>query len=169
MSHLIDFQDADEARRWRAINDDVMGGVSRGGMRGEDGIGVFHGETSLANNGGFASVRREPQPMDLAGRAGVVLRVRGDGRRYQLRLRTEQLFDGGAYRATFQPPAGTWQRIALPWQAFAAVFRGRRLPDAPPLDPAAIEQLGILIADRQAGPFRLEIAWLAALADAAAK
>ncbi|WFM72786.1 CIA30 family protein [Halomonas sp. CKK8] len=126
-ARLIDFRHTDEATRWRAINDDVMGGVSRGGLHGEDGIGVFSGETSLENNGGFASVRREPEPFDLSDTPSMVLQVRADGRRYQLRLYTEQLPQGAAYRAIFQPPAGEWQRVALPWHDFEAVFRGRRL------------------------------------------
>lgn len=165
MTRLIDFQHADEALRWRAINDDVMGGISRGHMQVEDGIGVFSGEISLENDGGFASVRREPETFDLSGQAGLALHVRGDGRRYQLRLRTDRLFDGGAYRALFQPPAGEWQRINLPWHEFEAVFRGRRLEHAPPLDPEAIQQLGLLIADRQPGRFRLEVAWLETMDD----
>lgn len=160
MPRLIDFLDPAESSRWRAITDDVMGGVSRGGLHGKDGVGVFSGETSLENNGGFASVRREPEAFDLSASSGVTLFVCGDGRRYQLRLRTDRLFDGAAYRALFQPPAGDWQRVALPWREFEAVFRGRRLEDAPPLDPAAIKQVGLLIADRRPGPFRLEVAWL---------
>ena len=163
MTRLIDFQHAKEATRWRAINDDVMGGVSRGHLHMEHGIGVFSGETSLENNGGFASVRREPEAFDLSETAGLLLRVRGDGRRYQLRLRTDRLFDGGAYRALFQPAAGEWQQLALPWHEFEAVFRGRRLEDAPPFDPGAIQQVGLLIADRTAGPFRLEVDWLDAM------
>ncbi|PRY73708.1 CIA30 family protein [Halomonas ventosae] len=162
-ARLIDFQHADEATRWRAINDDVMGGVSRGGLHGEDGVGVFRGETSLENNGGFASVRRAPEAFDLGAHPGIELCVRGDGRRYQLRLYTDQLPQGAAYRATFQPEAGEWQRVALLWHEFEAVFRGRRLEDAPPLDPAAIRQVGLLIADRRPGPFRLEVAWLGRL------
>lgn len=160
MPHLIDFQHAEEAQRWRAINDDVMGGLSRSSLHGEDGIGVFSGELSLEHGGGFASVRREPEPFDLSAYAGLMLQVCGDGRRYQLRLRTDRLFDGAAYRALLQPPAGEWQRVPLPWQEFEAVFRGRRLEDAPPLDPEAIQQVGLLIADRRPGPFRLEVAWL---------
>ncbi|MDZ7853228.1 MAG: CIA30 family protein [Halomonas sp.] len=163
MTYLIDFQAPDESSRWRAINDNVMGGISRGGMQVEDDIGVFSGEISLENNGGFASVRREPEAFDLSDHEGLALHVRGDGRRYQLRLRTDQLFDDGAYRALFQPPAGEWQRIALAWREFEAVFRGRRLEDAPPLDPGAIQQVGFLIADKRPGPFRLEVAWLQAM------
>jgi len=167
MTRLIDFQHADEASRWRAINDAVMGGISEGHLQAEDGVGAFSGEISLENNGGFASVRREPEAFDLGGQAGLVLHVRGDGRRYQLRLHTDQLFDGAAYRALFQPPVGEWQHVALPWDAFEAVFRGRRLDDAPSLDPAAIQQVGLMLADRQAGPFRLEVAWLETMNDEA--
>ncbi|SEL42595.1 CIA30 family protein [Halomonas daqiaonensis] len=163
MSHLIDFQHSEEAPRWRAINDDVMGGVSRGRLHEENGTGVFSGELSLEHGGGFASVRREPEDFQLGAFSGLMLYVRGDGRRYQLRLRNDQLFDGAAYRALFQPPAGEWQRVALPWNEFEAVFRGRRLEDAPPLDPDAIQQVGLLIADRRPGPFRLEVALLATL------
>ena len=108
-------------------------------------------------------IRREPETFDLSDASGVVLHVRGDSRRYQLRLRTDKLFDGGAYRALFQPSAGEWQRVTLPWSEFEAVFRGRRLENAPPLDPEAIQQVGFLIADRRPGPFRFEVAWLQAL------
>ncbi|WP_444984611.1 CIA30 family protein [Halomonas mongoliensis] len=160
MTYLIDFQDPGEANRWRAINDNVMGGVSRGGLTVEDGTGVFSGETSLENNGGFASVRRDPEAFDLARQAGMALRVRGDGRTYQLRLYTDQLPRGAAYRAEFQPTADQWQRIELSWQDFKPMFRGRLLEGIPPIDPAGIRQVGLMIVDRQAGPFRLELAWL---------
>jgi NADH dehydrogenase [ubiquinone] 1 alpha subcomplex assembly factor 1 len=160
MTYLIDFQAPGESSRWRAINDNVMGGISRGGMRVTAGVGVFSGETSLANNGGFASVRRDPDAFDLSDAMGIALNVRGDGRRYQLRLYTGQLPEGAAYRAAFQPAADEWQRVELPWHEFEAVFRGRLLNDVSPIDPARIDQVGIMIADRNAGPFRLEVAWL---------
>lgn len=158
MTQLIDFQAPDEPDRWRAINDDVMGGISQGALRVEAGIGIFSGEISLENNGGFASVRRDPQAFDLGDATALALHVRGDGRRYQLRLYTDQLPSGAAYRAQLQPSAGEWQHVSLPWSAFEAVFRGRKLANAPPLDPDAIRQVGLMIADRRAGPFRLEAA-----------
>ncbi len=162
MQYLIDFRHAEKATRWRAINDEVMGGVSRGGMQVEDAIGIFSGETSLANNGGFASVRRDPEAFNLSDCRGLELSVRGDGRRYQLRLYTDQLPRGAAYRVSFQPSAGQWQRVALAWGEFEPVFRGRLLRDVAAIDSARIEQLGLMIVDRRAGPFRLEVAWLGA-------
>jgi hypothetical protein len=40
---------------------------------------------------------------------------------------------------------------------FRASFRGREVPGAPPLDPARIRQVGLMIVARQAGPFALDI------------
>jgi hypothetical protein len=52
---------------------------------------------SLENNGGFASVRCLVGLTDLSEFAGLAVRVRGDGRPYQLRLRGNDRFDGVAY------------------------------------------------------------------------
>jgi hypothetical protein len=41
--------------------------------------------------------------------------------------------------------------------AFGASFRGREVAGAPPLDPARIRQIGLMIASRQAGAFSLAI------------
>ena len=157
---LVDFSRQGEAECWWAVNDDVMGGVSRGSMRVTGGVGIFEGYTSLENGGGFASVRRQPDKYALGGRSGIRLRVRGDGRTYQLRLRTPDLPEGAAYRARFETVADEWRDVELRWSEFEPVFRGRLLKDAPALDPGDIRQLGFLIADQCAGDFCLEIAAL---------
>ncbi|WP_136067606.1 CIA30 family protein [Modicisalibacter radicis] len=163
MPTLIDFSNKQEAARWRPINDAVMGGASNSIMHAESTTGVFSGELSLTNGGGFASVRRDPETWHLSDHAGLCIRARGDGRRYQLRLYTSQLLEGGAYRGVFQPQVGEWQCIALPWSDFEPVFRGRILEEAPPLDPGELQQIGVLIADRKEGPFHLEISSLSTL------
>ena len=38
-----------------------------------------------------------------------------------------------------------------------STFRGREVPGAPPLNPARIRQVGLMIAERQAGPFAVEV------------
>lgn len=128
-----------------------------------DGIATFRGEVSLANNGGFASVRCEPGDYDLSGFDGLVLRVLGDGKRYQIRLRTTESFDGVSYRAELEPEAGVWKELAISFAAFEPVFRGRRLSDHPPLDPARVTTFGLMIAGGQEGPFRLSIEWIRGL------
>jgi hypothetical protein len=155
--NLVDFSSAGEGT-WIIVNDGVMGGVSRSEFRiTEKGTGLFTGRLSLEFNGGFASIRTAVDDEDLSKHAGIEMRVRGDGRTYQLRFRTNNRYDGVAYRALFGTDDGQWVTIILPFSEFKPTFRGRILSDVPPLDPAGIEQLGFLLADKKQGPFALEI------------
>jgi hypothetical protein len=61
------------------------------------------------------------------------------------------------YQAAFEAPAGAWTLVRMPLTAFHPTFRGRRVPGAPPLDPARVRQIGLMIADRQAGAFALAL------------
>ena len=144
--------------RWTSVNDVVMGGVSDSLMQvSEDGKGVFAGHLSLENNGGFASVRAPLPENDFTGYDGIVLRVKGDGKCYNFRVRTDMLFDGVVYRQEFDTVAGKWMDVELPFSDFKPSFRGRIVPDAPPLDPSRIFQIGFLISEKQEGSFRLEV------------
>ena len=154
---LIDFSD-DDRGEWYVINDVVMGGLSQSTIQltGRK-TGVFAGTLSMENNGGFASVRIGMGPRDLSPYAGLEIRVRGDGRSYQLRLRTDEGFDGIAYRAHFETREGEWITTRIPFDNFLPTFRGRTLNDAPALDRSGIHQLGFLLADKKPGSFSLEI------------
>jgi hypothetical protein len=142
---------------WRAIDDAVMGGISSSAISYVPGNGaVFSGFVSLANNGGFASVR-SPSFAALGDGGALMLTVRGDGKRYKFSVRTDAAFDGVSYQAAFQPPPGEWVVVRLAAADFLPKWRGRIVDNASPLDPARTRQLGLLIADRQAGTFRLEV------------
>ena len=157
-STLLDFDDPADAALWRPVNDVVMGGVSRSTFGpAEPGIARFSGNVSLENFGGFASVRTPPRDWDTAGAQAFLLRVRGDGRTYKFTLRTGDGFDGIQYQARFAAPAGEWHEVRLPVDEFVATFRGRKVPFAPSLDPARVRALGMMISDKQAGPFELLI------------
>lgn len=167
MSHvelLIDFTAAGVVERWAPIDDVVMGGVSRSRFEHTPHGAAFTGVVSLENGGGFASVRSRPDRWPSADAHALRLHVRGDGRRYKLTARTDAGFDGVQYQCPFDTQAAlapdAWQRVELPVGEFVASFRGRRVTGAPPLDPAAIRQFGLMISEKQAGPFRLEIARL---------
>jgi len=157
---IFDFRGAgaaDVVSNWYPIDDVVMGGVSSSRLEPGDGAAVFHGRVSLENNGGFASVRSQAAPRDLGGYNGIALRVLGDGHRYKLNLRNDGALDGILYRAAFTPPAGIWREVRLPFREFVPTFRGRLVPDAPPLDLSRITTFGLMISDKQSGTFRLEV------------
>ena len=55
---LFSSKRADAGRQWQTVNDGVMGGRSDGRIKiNENKKMEFYGTLSLANNGGFASVR----------------------------------------------------------------------------------------------------------------
>lgn len=165
-NHLVfDFRHTpgaeDLVRDWFPVDDRVMGGLSSSRAQPSvDGL-VFTGDLSLEQNGGFASIRTRPRDYALAGTRALVLRVRGDGKTYKLGIRTDDAFDGVQYQTRFHTRADAWEVIRLPIADFEPRFRGRPV-SAPPLDPALIRTFGLLIADRQAGPFRLVLASLTA-------
>jgi len=151
---------ADAPDRWRIVNDGVMGGRSSSTFVPTPTHGVFEGHLSLANGGGFASVRIPVEEGALAGAGRIRLRVRGDGRRYELRLRRGHRFTEVAWTAAFQPPEGRWATVEIPLDAFEPTFRGSRPRQAGPLDPGRVGQIGFMLSDGREGPFRLEVAWV---------
>ncbi len=155
---LFDFSVPTAADAWSAIDDRVMGGVSRSQLRHDTaGHAVFAGEVSLAQNGGFASVRSTARARGRPGAEACLIEVRGDHKQFKLSLFTDDGFDSLNYQSSFAPAGGDWQILRLPISAFRATFRGRAVPGAPALDPARIRQVGLMIAARQVGPFALGI------------
>jgi len=160
---LFDFQTATNQPAWQIINDDVMGGVSTSRFQIlPNGGAVFSGVVSLENNGGFASVRSQPVHAELSSFNSFLVRVRGDGRRYKFSVRTGAGLDTPLYQLAFTTKHGDWEEHLLPFKNFVPTFRGRILTDVPPMNPAKVSSVGFLIADKQGGPFRLEISCIRA-------
>ena len=152
---LFDFQPEASLEKWTVVNDGVMGGRSRGGLSlNQEGHGVFSGEISLANNGGFSSVRYSAGRVNLEGLGQVRLRVRGDGKRYQFRIR-ENEGDSYSYIAYFET-SGQWEEIVLPFADFYPSFRGNRLR-RPNFSGRQLEEISILIGNKRAESFELEL------------
>lgn len=146
-------------QKWRVINDDVMGGISNSTLQiNSSGNAVFLGTVSLANGGGFASVKNE-EPLNLKGFDGIRLSVLGDGNRYSFRFQTGNVNQTNpwSYEHRFDTEENLWQAIDLPFDKFQAVYRGSEVTDPEPLDPESIKNFGFLISDKQEGDFRLEI------------
>ncbi len=160
---LFDFGDPSLAAAWEPVGDRVMGGVSSGRLDPLGGGGVvFSGAVLLDQGGGFASVRSPPGLFDLSGHEGVILEVRGDGRTYKLSIRTDPWFDAVAYQVRFTTRPGDPTVHRLPFAEFRATWRGRPVPGAPALEPSRVSSFGLLVGDRQAGAFRLEVATIRA-------
>ena len=169
---------AGAAARWGALDDVVMGGASESALLRVEGAGeggarpayVFGGVLRTENNGGFASVRTrnyEP-PLDFGAYDGLALRVRGDGRRYKVQLRTDADWDGVSYCATMvAPPEGEWATVDVPFASFVPTRRANTLLGGPPLDPSSVCSVQLMLSKFEldgelnptfeAGPFSLPV------------
>lgn len=148
--------EANANARWYVVNDSVMGGISNSQVLYENDNLVFTGNVSLANNGGFASIRTllDVQSQDIT---KIMLRIKGDGQTYQLRLRTNEYMDGAAYTRSFSNTKSEWLNIEFLPEGFQLTYRGRLLEQQHTINFKDIKQLGFMIAGKQAGEFRLEV------------
>ncbi|WP_195891460.1 CIA30 family protein [Luminiphilus syltensis] len=163
---LLDAFDTDAG--WIAVNDNVMGGRSQGGFEIVDSHLVFSGSINT-NGGGFSSIRRPLTPGELSNTDGVKLRIKGDGRRYRVTLRTDVRFRGRtvAYQGTIpSTPKDTWVDVTLAYRDFVPSVFGQRVA-VPPLQPATAWSLGFIIADGQDGPFKLMVDEIGLMIDGA--
>jgi len=158
---LFDFTGADVAKEWQTVNDGVMGGVSEGKFKIADKKTLeFFGTLSLANNGGFASVRTKAKKLGLAKDDILIAKVRGDGREYTLNLYLAKPLMAFSYRATVQTKKDEWIEIKLPLDKFEATSFGRVVKDAGAVKPEEVAALGFMLGDKKAGPFKMEVEWI---------
>ena len=159
---LFAFEESDADAQWQTTNDGVMGGRSDGRFTiNEEKNMEFFGTLSLENNGGFASVRSRGSNLGLEKGDSIVARVRGDGREYSLNLYTPTRRMAFSYRAKFRTQKDEWIEVRIPLEKFEATSFGRVVRNRP-LDPREVNGLGILLGDKKAGPFQLEIDWIKA-------
>jgi len=136
--------------QWRAVSDQVMGGVSQASLAYDamNGKPCLHltGDVRLDNNGGFIQAALDLAPpgqtLDASGYAGIRLVVRGNSQQYSLHLRTpDAVRPWQSYRAHFS--AGPeWETIDLPFDLFVP----HRLESA--LDRKHLVRMGLVAIGR---------------------
>lgn len=157
-SMLFNFEKNADIRRWNIVDDGVMGGLSAGKFSINDaGHGLFSGIVSLENNGGFSSLRHYFSPLETGGFSKFTLRLKGDGKTYQFRVKS-QANEYYAYICNFKT-TGEWQTIEIPFGNLYPSFRGRTL-DMPNYPGKQLGEVGFLIGNKKAEHFQLEIDWI---------
>ncbi len=152
---IYDFNSDSNPNEWRVVDDGVMGGRSEGTFYiNKDGHGVFTGKVSLENNGGFSSIRHRFAPENIEGYEKVSIRLKGDGKRYQFRVKSRSS-DYYSYITYFET-SGEWQTVELELPEMYATFRGMRL-DLPKFPASTMEEISFLVGNKKAEEFKLII------------
>lgn len=152
---IVDFSNESALRNWQITNDTVMGGVSNSAILWDsNGYGLFTGSVSTANNGGFSMVRL-PVKIDLhRGLKAIKLKVKGDGKKYQFRLKSNN-FQRHWFVHSFQT-SGDWEEITLNLKDFYPSFRGFKL-NIGNFSEESIREIALLIGNKVIEDFNLKI------------
>lgn len=154
---IFDFTEGDIREKWIVVNDNVMGGRSKGGFEFIKDKLVFSGSTNT-NGGGFSSIRTNPIDFYFKDKTGLHIRYKGDGRIYKLGVRMEG--KSVSYRTNFTSGNG-WQEAKIPFGSMDVSWRGRPLSNEEhPLIKSKIRSIEFMIYDKQDGPFKLQIDWI---------
>lgn len=152
---VISFSADSDVTQWYVVDDGVMGGKSNGEFSlNSEGNAVFSGTISLENNGGFSSIRHRVELSKLESYTKVVLKVRGDGKRYQFRVKSDPTQDY-SYVAEFST-SGDWEDIEIPFGKLRPAFRGNAL-DRPNYPGETMGEIGFLFGNKKAEAFKLMI------------
>ena len=152
---VFDFKTTSDTSNWKIVDDTVMGGRSNGHFElSKDGHGVFYGEVSLENNGGFSSVRYIMNKKSVETFSKFKLRIKGDGKTYQFRAKNDS---GQRYNYLFEfDSSGDWETITIPFSEMYASFRGNRL-DIPNYRGNHLQEIAFLIGNKKEQKFKLLI------------
>jgi len=152
---IFNFSNENDLSNWRVVDDVVMGGISSGKLSiDQKGNGIFKGEISLENNGGFSSIRYNSTKVKIDNQKKFVIRLKGDGKKYQFRVKSDSE-DYYSYAFTFSTN-GKWETIEIPFHKMKPVFRGRNL-DIENYNGNQLEEISILIGNKKPEKFILEI------------
>lgn len=152
---LFDFNSETDIKQWSVVNDGVMGGISKGTITlTKDSHALFSGKVLLENNGGFSSVRHRLPKTDVSTHQKIVLRVKGSGKIYQFRVKTNSA-DFYSYTYSFKT-SGKWETIEIPFSEMVPSFRGQRV-NLPNYPGEILEEIAFLIGNGKQEVFALEI------------
>lgn len=155
---VFDFNQDSSLSDWYVVDDGVMGGRSLGNFAtAKEGHAVFSGDVSLENNGGFSSIRYRMRPLIAKPYTSIAMRIKGDGKNYQLRVKSETA-DYFSYVGEILT-TGDWQTVVFNFEDLYPVFRGRELykPNYP---GDQLGEIGFLIGNKEAEKFDLKLDWI---------
>jgi hypothetical protein len=140
---------------WFVVDDGVMGGLSQGSIAlNEEGNIIYTGVVRIENNGGFSSIHHKFATKDVSKYNFVVLKIKGDGKNYQFRIKSET--SQGFYYINSFKTAGSQETIKLRLDSFYPSFRGYKI-DKPNYPGRVMEEIAFLIGNKQKESFSLEI------------
>mmetsp|Transcript_49038 Transcript_49038/g.157031 ORF Transcript_49038/g.157031 Transcript_49038/m.157031 type:complete len:222 (-) Transcript_49038:41-706(-) len=181
--NLFDFATKESLAPWKVFADSERGGLSRGELVNEDATSTstFRGfySTSIPEGtvtqmvrSGYVGFRymEDGTYLDMEDMDALRFRLKGDGRRYIVNIRTEGWIAVPGtgldiWQAVMPPLSGQWEEFDLPLSEFTLTYGGRIVTEeVTDMNPGRVISLGISLAGgdllQPEGNFALELDWI---------
>lgn len=99
-------------------------------------------------------MRTKPKALGLVDGDSIVTRE------YSLNLYVANRMRAFSYRVAVPTKQDHWIEVTVPLDKFEATSFGEVIKDAGAVTPGEVNAVGFLLGDKQAGPFKLEVAWI---------
>lgn len=158
---LIDFGAKTGGKDWYIVNDGVMGGRSSSKVNMQKETMLFKGNVSLANNGGFASLRAPYASYDLSQYTTVRIRYKASGQVTALSFDKDRRFYIPYYKVPLSNVSGEWTTESFTLLEVKEYYLGQ--PTGKKLSKdllSSIIRMGFLVSNKEAGTFQLEVDYI---------
>lgn len=157
---LLDSSMMNTEKKWRIVNDGVMGGLSTSEIILDNDKIVFNGNVSLENNGGFASLRSPVKNYNFEKFNGIEIRINGKGKIFSISMKETSYFTGYFFTKSFKTNKDEWTTIQIPFSEFSLKYFGRELESDKKIPLDKIKEISLLIGEKQKGKFSAEIDYI---------
>lgn len=159
---IFDFGVNNDSKNWVVVNDDVMGGLSTSQVV-VDSIGyIFSGDVSLDNNGGFASLRSPRDNYNLEIYTVMKIRYKSTDRDFAIVLERHNQYYMPYHKQICESNKDGWVTSEFLLSEFKEYRLGEETGNV--MESKSLQDIrrfGIVINDKAAGPFRVEVDYIA--------
>lgn len=157
----FDYGKQKDGNDWIAVNDGVMGGLSKGELALTNKSLKFKGTISLKNNGGFASFRNRYGLYKLGNVSTVKIKYRSSGQIMAISLEPNDVFYKPTYRILLEDTNSAWKTFEIKVSKFAECVLGE--PTGNMISSNIlnkIKRIGFINTEKKEGDFEIEIKYL---------
>mgnify|MGYP001578663121 CR=1 FL=1 len=156
----IDFGSAKDFT-FGALNDGVMGGMSKGMATYTEESVKLIGEISLANNGGFSSLKGPFKPIDLSEVKYIKVKYKSEGVGFAMTLETDRRWFIPYFKFDLDKTDGEWKEVKLPIKKFRKYNIGRFTGDTVTISELEkVIRLGFISNEKQEKEFVFEVDYI---------
>lgn len=153
---------ANKCQDWVLITDNVMGGITKSNLVYNSSSLLLTGDISLANYGGFSSIKTRYSSFNLEAYKGVKIRYRSTGQKFAFTLEDSRNWTSPNYKGAFAAKSdGEWEVTTINFKDFKQYQVGQ--PTGKYLNLSSLKnlvRLGVITTEKNEGPFSLEIDYI---------